>query len=178
MAVYVAFLRAINLGSTRKFPKDDVRLATEAAGGVDVTTYLNTGNVRLTHRAWSLARLKAALEASYLAQTGFEVPTIVFGTAELRELTEFGAELREAHVAGSRNYVTLYDAPPDPAATAAVEALDLPGERCVVRGRAAYALIDGDVSTSQLLLAREFAALGRGTARTINVLRTVTERWC
>ena len=76
MPTYVAFLRAINLGRTRKFGKDDVQRATEAAGGVDVATYLNTGNVRLTHRARSLARLKAALEASYLAQTGFEVPTV------------------------------------------------------------------------------------------------------
>lgn len=176
MPTYVAFLRAINLGRTRKFGKDDVQRATEAAGGVDVATYLNTGNVRLTHRARSLARLKAALEASYLAQTGFEVPTIVFGTAELRELTEFGLELRAEHVAGRCNYVTLYDAPPDPDAVAAVEALDLPGERCVVRGRAAYALIDGTVGTSELMAARELAALGRGTARTINVLRTVTDR--
>ena len=28
MATYVAFLRAINLGATRKFPKDDIVAAT------------------------------------------------------------------------------------------------------------------------------------------------------
>ena len=38
MPTYVAFLRAVNLGATRKFPKADIVAATEAAGGVDVET--------------------------------------------------------------------------------------------------------------------------------------------
>ena len=48
MPTYVAFLRAINLGPTRKFPKADIVAAVEAAGGEDVATYINTGNVRVT----------------------------------------------------------------------------------------------------------------------------------
>ena len=52
--------------------------ATEAAGGRDVETYINTGNVRLSHSARSVGRVAAVLEASYLAEAGFEVPTIVF----------------------------------------------------------------------------------------------------
>jgi hypothetical protein len=39
-------------------------------------------------------------------------------------------------------------------------------------------LLDGNIHTSRLLATREFAALGKGTARTIKVLRTVTEKWC
>ena len=42
----------------------------------------------------------------------------------------------------------------------------------------AYVLLDGDIHTSKLLGAKEFNALGRGTARTVKVLRTVTEKWC
>ena len=45
MPTYVAFLRAINLGPNRKFAKADIVAATEAAGGTDVETYINTGNV-------------------------------------------------------------------------------------------------------------------------------------
>ena len=80
---YVAFLRAINLGATRKFPKDAIKAATEAAGGRDVETYINTGNVRLTHSARSVATVQAALEKAYAAEAGFEVPTIVFTTGDL-----------------------------------------------------------------------------------------------
>ena len=78
MPTYVAFLRAINLGPNRKFPKADIVAATEAAGGTDVETYINTGNVRLTSGLRSAAKVEAALEKAYEEQTGFAVPTIVF----------------------------------------------------------------------------------------------------
>lgn len=178
MARYVAFLRAINLGSARRFGNAEIRAATEATGATDVATYGGTGNVRLTSSARSAGRVQEALERAYAADRGFDVPVVVFTTAELRELTERGSELRDRHVAGAHHYVTLYAAPPPAVAAHAVQALELPGERCVVAGRAAYAVLDGDVHTSRLLGSREFAALGQGTARTITVLRALVERWC
>lgn len=178
MPTYVAFLRAINLGAVRKLPRDAVRAATEAGGGTDVDTYLNTGNVRLTHRARSSARVAGLLERAYADEAGFDVPTIVFTPAEVAALTARGGELDDLHRPAGKHYVTLYAEPPAPEAVAAVEALEHPGERVVVEGRAAYALLDGDVHTSRVLAARAFKDLGPGTARTLAVLRTVTERWC
>ena len=84
MATYVGFLRAINLGAKRKFPKDAIVRATEAAGFTDVATYINTGNVRFDTTLRSRAKIEAALEEAYRAEAGFEVPTIVFTTKELR----------------------------------------------------------------------------------------------
>lgn len=178
MPAYVAFLRAINLGATRKFPKDRIVAATEAAGGRDVATYINTGNVRLSHGARSVAKVQAALEEAYAAETGFHVPTVVFTTAELAALTERGEALHEEHEPQGKHYVTLYATPPGRAAIAAVEELGIEGERCVVEGRAAYALLDGNIHTSKLLGSKAFNSLGEGTARTIAVLRTVTDKWC
>lgn len=78
MATYVAFLRAINLGAKRKFPKDAIVAAVEAAGFTEVETYINTGNVRFDTTMRSRAKIEAALEEAFLADRGFEVPTIVF----------------------------------------------------------------------------------------------------
>ncbi|QBX54382.1 DUF1697 domain-containing protein [Nocardioides seonyuensis] len=178
MPTYVAFLRAINLGAKRKFPKDAIKRATEAAGGRDVETYINTGNVRLTHTARSVARVAALLESSYLAETGFEVPTIVFTAAEAAALADAGEELNGEHAPAGQHYVTLFATPPDPAAIEAVHALDFPGERCVVVDRAAHVLLDGGIQANKVMNTREFKALGRGTARTLNVLRTVSQKWC
>ena len=80
MPTYVAFLRAINLGATRKFPKDAIRSATEAAGGTGVETYINTGNVRLTHSARSVAKVQAVLEEAYAAEAGFEACDVALQT--------------------------------------------------------------------------------------------------
>jgi uncharacterized protein (DUF1697 family) len=175
---YVAFLRAINLGARRKFPKDAIKAATEAAGGRDVETYINTGNVRLTHSARSVAKVQAALEEAYAAAAGFEVPTIVFTTKDLAALTARAEELHAEHDPAGQHYVTLYSAAPTAAAVEAAHALEHEGETVVVDGRAAYVLLEGNIHTSKLLASKEVTALGKGTARTVKVLRTVTEKWC
>ena len=178
MPTYVAFLRAINLGATRKFPKDAIRSATEAAGGSGVETYINTGNVRLTHPARSVGKVQSVLEQAYAARAGFAVPTVVFTAADLAALTARAEELHAEHDPAGQHYVTLYPRAPSAAAVAAVHALEKDGERVVVDGRAAYVLLEGGVHTSRLLASKEFKALGEGTARTVKVLRTVTEKWC
>ena len=179
MPTYVAFLRAINLGARRKFPKDAIRAATEAAGGTDVETYINTGNVRLTHPARSPAKVRAALEEAYAAEAGFEVPTVVFTTAELAALTARAEELHAGHGGEIGNhYVTLFSDPPTASAVEAAHALEHTGETVVVEGRAAYVLLAGDIHTSKVLSSKQFNALGQGTARTVKVLRTVTGKWC
>lgn len=178
MPTYVAFLRAINLGATRKFPQDAIRAATEAAGGSDVETYINTGNVRLTHPARSASRVQAALERAYADEVGFEVPTIVFTRADLAALAARAEELHAEHDPAGQHYVTLYSTAPTAATAKAVQALEHDGETVVVDGRAAYVLLDGNIGTSRLLSAKEFDALGQGTARTVQVLRAVTAKWC
>ena len=178
MPTYVAFLRAINLGAKRKFPKDAIKAATEAAGGRDVETYINTGNVRLTHSARSVAKVQAALEEAYAAAAGFEVPTIVFTTKDLAALTARAEELHAEHDPAGQHYVTLYPTAPTAAAVEAAHALEHEGETVVVDGRAAYVLLEGNIHTSKLLASKEVTALGKGTARTVKVLRTVTEKWC
>ena len=178
MPTYVAFLRAINLGATRKLPRDAIQAATESAGGTEVETYLNTGNVRLTHAARSVARVQTALEEAYAAEAGFDVPTVVFTTADLAALAARAEELHTEHEPSGQHYVTLFATAPTPATVEAAHVLEHPGEQVVVEGRAAYVLLDGDIHTSRILASKEFKALGQGTARTVKVLRTVTGKWC
>ncbi len=94
MADYVAFLRAINLGATRKFAKAAIVATTEGAGFTDVATYINTGNVRFTTRLRSRERVRDVLEAAYLADRGFEVPVSVLTPEELRQAVVDGREVR------------------------------------------------------------------------------------
>lgn len=177
MPQYVAFLRAINLGAKRKFPKGDIVAATEAAGMSDVATHINTGNVRLTSTMRSPAKVRATLERAYAADRGFEVPTVVFTPGELTELTARGVELRAVNEEGARHYVQLFHEPPPQAAIDAFAALTAPGEEVIVEGRAAYALVSS-VADAKLLNTKEFAALGEGTSRTITVLQAIIAKWC
>ncbi|WP_323793098.1 DUF1697 domain-containing protein, partial [Nocardioides sp.] len=139
MSTCVAFLRAINLGAKRKFPKDDVVAVTEAAGFTGVTTHLNTGNVRLETALRSRAKIEAALEAAYLDDRGFEVPTMVYACADLVEVAAEAARLGEGHT--GKQFVSLLKAEPDAGAAAALEARSTEGERAIVSGRAVHLLL-------------------------------------
>ncbi len=175
MPTYVAFLRAINLGPTRKFPKADIVKAVEAAGGTDVATHINTGNVLTTLSLRSRAKVEAALEQAFRADRGFEVPTIVFTRAELATMGEDVAELGDGH--RGRHYVSLLKEAPSAAGRTLIEAAGSEEERAVVRGRTVHLLLGEDYHTATLTNAEVEKALGVATNRNATVIRTLVEKW-
>lgn len=178
MSTYLAFLRAINLGRLRKFPKADVQAVVESTGATGVRTHLNTGNVLLTSSRRSTDAVSRDLEAAFAADRGFEVPTIVLRPAELVAVAaradELWAELGEP----ASHYITLLKEPPAPEAVAAVTERAVPGEVLVVVDRAAHLLLQKGFHESRLAGSKTMERLGVGTARNVTVVRTLAERWC
>ena len=107
MPTYVAFLRAINLGPNRKFAKAQIVEAVEDCGFTDVETYINTGNVRFDRSMRSRAKVEEALEKAFRKHAGFEVPTIVFTPAELKEIAADAVEVAKEHHNTGAHYVSL-----------------------------------------------------------------------
>jgi uncharacterized protein (DUF1697 family) len=177
MATYVGFLRAINLGANRKFPKEAIVRATEAAGFTDVATYINTGNVRFDTPLRSRAKIEAALEEAYRAEAGFEVPTIVFTTKELKSVAEEAAGFGH----DGRHYVSLLKEPPSAAAIRAMEEAGNVDEVARVGGRAVHLLYTGDSrygSDARLTNAEVEKLLGVATNRNLTVISALAEKWC
>lgn len=175
MPSYVAFLRAINLGPKRKFPKEAILAATEGAGGRDVATYINTGNVRLATGLRSRERVEAVLEQAYLADRGFEVPVIAYTPAQLQAVADDVEELFDAAL--ERHYVLLLKEEPSPDVVAAVEALARDGHRAVVRHRAAHLLLGPGYEAGGVDPLRVERLLGVATNRNHTVIRALAERW-
>jgi uncharacterized protein (DUF1697 family) len=176
MATYLGFLRAINLGPTRKFPKADIVAATEAAGFANVATHINTGNVRFDTAMRSRARIEDALEAAYLADRGFEVPTVVFTPVELCAIADEAGELADGHP-GS-HYVSLLKQEPTVALARQIEALSTDREIARVRGRAVHMVITDPYHQSPLTNATIEKQLGPATNRNLKVIRAIAEKWC
>jgi uncharacterized protein (DUF1697 family) len=175
MATYIAFLRAINLGATRKFPKDAIKAAVEAAGGTSVETYINTGNVRFDSTLRSRAKVEEALERAFLADRGFEVPTIVFTPRELAEIAEDAKRFGDGH--SGRHYVSLLKQAPSAAAVARLEETSTAEEVARVGGRAVHLLLGDEYHTAKLTNAAVEKELGVSTNRNLTVIRTLAERW-
>ncbi|WP_460775543.1 DUF1697 domain-containing protein [Microbacterium sp. GXF7504] len=178
MTTWLAFLRAINLGATRVFPKDAIVAATAAAGFDDVATHLNTGNVRLGTAMRSRARVEAALERAYLADRGFEVPVIAFRADEFAELARDAAELSATRTGLDRHYVYLLKEELDAKAAAAVEARSDERGEMVVRGRAVHALLRAGYTPGQVDPLGAARMLGVATNRNLSVVTALAERWC
>lgn len=176
MTTYVAFLRAINLGATRKFPKDAIVAATEGAGFTGVATHINTGNVRLETTMRSRARIEAALERAYLADRGFAVPTMAFTRAELAAVAAEAERLGDGHV--GTQFVSFLKEEPDAEAAAALEALSSGQERVVVDGRAVHLLLGESYHQARIANPVVEKHLGSATNRNVTVIRALAQKWC
>ncbi len=173
MATYIAFLRAINLGAKRKFPKDAIVRATEVAGFTDVATYINTGNVSFTTTLRSRAKIEAALEKAFEAEAGFAVPTIVFTQKELREIAEEAASFDH----GGRHYISLLKEAPTVAAIKKLEDTSTTDEVARVGGRAVHLLLGANYHEAKLTNAAVEKHLGVATNRNLTVIRALAEKW-
>jgi uncharacterized protein (DUF1697 family) len=178
MPTYLAFLRAINLGAKRVFPKDDIRRAVEAAGFEDVTTHLNTGNVRFTSRMRSRARIEEMLERVFLADRGFEVPTIVFTAADFVAIADDVRAVAAERAGLARHYVYLLKDELSPETAAQVEATSGPLGEMVVRGRAVHALLGPGYQDGVVDPLRAAKLLGVATNRAHTVVTGLAARWC
>jgi uncharacterized protein (DUF1697 family) len=174
VATYIGFLRAINLGATRKFPKDAIVRAVEAAGFTDVATYINTGNVRFDTSLRSRARIESALEEAFEAEAGFDVPTIVFTQKELRAIAEEAASFGH----GGKHYVSLCKEIPSAADVKRLEDSITTDEVAKVGGRAVHLLLGENYHEARLTNAAVEKYLGVATNRNVSVIRALAEKWC
>lgn len=178
MPTYFAFLRAVNLGSRRRFPKDDIRRVVEAAGFANVATYIHTGNVRFITSMRSRTRIEAALEAAFLTDRGFEVPTIVYSTSEFARISADATALATEHPNAERRYVDLLRSEPPAYAATRIEAASTDDIRLIVRGRAVHSLFGPGANLFGAAYPAIAELLGTATNRNAKVIAAITERWC
>ena len=176
MPTYVAFLRAINLGPTRKLPMALVKEHLAAAGYTDVETYLATGNVRVTTGARSAAKVRADLERLFAEAGGFEVPTAVLTTAELTATYD---EAQALGVTAQRRYVAFLPDPAPEEARAALAEWDAGGEGVHLGERHLHWWTDGGTTTARIFQPATLKRLGLhlATTRDLKVVTTLAERW-
>jgi uncharacterized protein (DUF1697 family) len=88
MPVWIALLRAVNLGGRRKVPMAELRALCGDLGWQSVRTYIASGNVVLSSPEPSGDTLAAQLSAAVGDRFGFPVPVMVRSAGELRRLIE------------------------------------------------------------------------------------------
>jgi uncharacterized protein (DUF1697 family) len=82
MTVFIALLRAVNVGGTGKLPMAELKTICESAGFERVRTYIASGNV-VFESPRSEADVKSAMEASLAGRCGKPVGVFIRTAAEI-----------------------------------------------------------------------------------------------
>lgn len=96
MGVFVALLRAVNLGSHNKISMADLKDVAAGAGLKEPRTLLQSGNLVFETSAKSSASLEKLLESALAKELDLKTPVVVRSTAEWRAAVDANPYAREA----------------------------------------------------------------------------------
>lgn len=165
MSVYVALLRAVNVGGTGKLPMSELRSLCESAGFADVRTYIASGNV-VFKSALSKTAVKAKLEQCLADYAGKPVG-VVIRTA--KEMAAVLAANPFKSAAPNRAVVIFLDGPPPVDALA--NASGQQAEEMALGEHEIYVHYPDGIGASKL----KIPAAKAGTARNINTVATLAK---
>ena len=100
MPVFVALLRAVNVGGTGKLPMSDLKRLCEKAGFRNVRTYIASGNV-VAERDGAEAKAKSGLEAELQSYAGKPVGVIIRTAAEMLKCSPVSQSAQTPPIAAS-----------------------------------------------------------------------------
>ena len=160
---HVALLRGINVGGKHPLPMASLRATLEAAGCAEVRTYIQSGNVVLSHRARSGGRVAAEIEERIAEAAGMEVSVVVRSAAEWTQIVS----ANPFPAAGpTQLHVVFMKEPVSPSVAEGLDLDALAPEELVVSGRELYLHLPDGMGRAKLPVALERSRLGgTGTSR-------------
>jgi uncharacterized protein (DUF1697 family) len=176
MRRHVAFLRAVNLGPTKRLPMDDLVRMAVALGFSDARTVLQTGNLVFTSPRTRGAALERLFEAGSREHLGFATDYHVRSAEELAAVVAANPYRREAESDPSHLLVAFLRDAPHRTNIDALRAAIRGRETVDVCGREAYLVYPDGIGESKLTMRSIEKALGTsGTARNWNTVRKLVE---
>ncbi|MBB4194163.1 uncharacterized protein (DUF1697 family) [Rhizobium aethiopicum] len=165
MPVYIALLRAINVGGTGSLPMAELKVICEGLGFTDVKTYFQSGNVLFRSDETEKAvaeKLDAALGQKMGKRPGVMV----------RSRKELEAIAANAPFVDAKPNFLLVTFLPEKASGDALDKMVAPdGEEAKLAGREIYVYYPNGSGRSKLKL----PALKSGTSRNLNTVRKLAE---
>ena len=165
MTVFVALLRAVNVGGTGKLPMTELVTMCEKLGFTKVQTYIASGNVLFESRK-SEASVKAALEAALQKYAGKPVGVMVRTPAELAQVAKGNPFPKEP----TKWTVAIFlDEPPPKDTLSTIRGAN--GEEVRLGKREIYVNYGSGMARSKLRI----PAGAAGTARNMNTVAKLAE---
>ena len=165
MTVYVALLRAVNVGGTGKLPMAELKAMCEAIGFLRVQTYIASGNV-IFESSKSAKPVKQALESRLETYAGKRVAVAIRTAAEMKSILDSNPFPERE---GNRTVAIFLDEVPP--TDALKQATGVVNEEMKLGKREIYVHYGDGMGTSKL----KIPATKEGTARNLNTIAKLVE---
>lgn len=160
MPIYIALLRAVNVGGTGKLPMADLKAMCEAEGFERVQTYIASGNV-VFEAAGTEQQVQAALAQRLSHYAGKPVGVLLRSAQELAQVL---AANPFSESPGNQSVAIFLDAAPPPDTLSQLKGQS--DERLQLGQREIYVAYDSGMGRSRL----KIPAAAQGTARNMNTI--------
>jgi uncharacterized protein (DUF1697 family) len=150
MAVVIALLRAVNLGSFQKIKMDQLRTVCESLEFRNAQTYLQSGNVVFQSRERSLPKLARALEDEIERRHGFRPDVIPRTASELRNVVARNPFANRSGIEFGKFVVTFLAAEPAHEAQERIRNVEVDAEELYLDGRELYIYFPNGIGRSRV----------------------------
>jgi uncharacterized protein (DUF1697 family) len=169
--IFVALLRAINLGRVNRVPMGDLGVALAEAGFTDVATHLQSGNVVLGSTKRSPAAVATSVEQLVSTEFGVDIEVMVRTAGALAKIaTKHPLAPRRADSGGL--HVAFLKARPGAAAKRAFSGRTFGDDEFLIRDTEVYLRYPHGVAASKMNTA--LFEGGLGTPATVRTWKVVT----
>jgi uncharacterized protein (DUF1697 family) len=168
---FIALLRGVNVGGKNILPMKALASMFEEAGGVDVKTLIQSGNVVFAASSASAAKKAVGdVSSAIVERFGFRSPIVVRSAPELAKIVEENPFLR-AKVDPNLLHLAFLGAAPKAASIAALDPKRSPGDELVVKRTEIYLHLPNGVVRTKLT--NDYFDRTLATTSTVRNWRTV-----
>ena len=143
--VYIALLRAVNVGGNNKLPMKSLAALCEAQGCTKVQTFIQSGNVIFRASAKIAAAFPRTLCSQIKDEFGFETTVILRTAAELRAIVEGKPDLDEQFL-----HVIFLSDEPNLTDVVKLNPVCVGAESFILRGREIYMYLPNGAGRSKM----------------------------
>ena len=138
MTTYISILRGINVSGHKLVKMDALRKLYENLGFLNVTTYVQSGNVIFTSNDIELHEIERKISQQIEKEFGFEVPIIALTADKLKSVIENNPFLKDSDKDHAFLHVTFLSSIPDHYDAKAIENKKQEGEDVSFSDNAVY----------------------------------------
>jgi len=166
-------LRGINVSGQKKVPMADLKKLFESLGFINVTTYIQSGNVVFTAGISNLNTIADQIGKGIREHFGFEVPVILRTPEELQKSAGNNPFLKEKGINRERLYITFLEKEPAMDRLDKMKDVHFESERFVILDREVYLYCPDGYGNAKL--SNKFFESKLKVSATTRNLRTVDE---